>query len=45
MFCQTNLPLLYRNNFHVIGNYDYNGVFMVHRLYICSDLNQYSIMQ
>jgi hypothetical protein len=44
MFCQTKLPLLTRNNFHAIGSYD-NDVFMVHRVYICSDLNPHSIMQ
>jgi hypothetical protein len=44
MFCQTKLPLLTRNNFHAIGSYD-NGVFMVHRVYICLDLNPHSIMQ
>jgi hypothetical protein len=45
IFCQTNLPLLTRHNFHAIGNYDYNGVFMLHRVYICSDLNPHYIMQ
>jgi hypothetical protein len=44
MFCQTHLSLLTRNNFHAIGTYD-NGVFMLHRVYICSDLNPHSIMQ
>jgi hypothetical protein len=44
MFCQTKLPLLIRNNFHAISSYD-NGVFMVHRVYICSNLNPHSIMQ
>jgi hypothetical protein len=44
MFCQTKLPLLTINNFHAIGSYDYSGVFMVHRVYICSDLNPHSIM-
>jgi hypothetical protein len=44
MFCQTKLPLLTRIFFHAIGSYD-NGVFMVHRVYICSDLNPHSIMQ
>jgi hypothetical protein len=34
---------LTRNNFHAIGSYD-NGVFMVHRVYIYSDLNPHSIM-
>jgi hypothetical protein len=38
------LPLLTRNFFHAIGSYD-NGVFMVHKVYICSDLNPHSIMQ
>jgi hypothetical protein len=37
------LPLLTRNNFYAIGSYD-NGVFMVHRVYIYSDLNPHSIM-
>jgi hypothetical protein len=45
LFCQTNSPLLTRNNVHAMGSYDYNGVFMVHRVYICSNLNQHSIMQ
>jgi hypothetical protein len=44
MFCQTKLPLLTINNFHATGSYD-NGVFTVHRVYICSDLNPHSIMQ
>jgi hypothetical protein len=44
MFCQSKLPLLTRNNIHAIGSYD-NGVFIVHRVYICSDLNPHSIMQ
>jgi hypothetical protein len=38
------LPLLTRIFFHAIGSYD-NGVFMVHRVYICSDLNPHSIIQ
>jgi hypothetical protein len=45
MFCQTNLTLLTINNFHAIGSYDYSDVFMVHRVYICSDLNAHSVMQ
>jgi hypothetical protein len=45
MFCQSNSPLLTRNIFHAIGSYDYNGVFMVHSVYIYSDLNPHSIMQ
>jgi hypothetical protein len=45
IFYQTTSPLLTRNNFHAIGSYDYNIVFMVHRVYICSDLNPHSIMQ
>jgi hypothetical protein len=44
MFCQTISPLLTRHNFHAIGSYDYNGVFMVHRIYICLDLNSHSII-
>jgi hypothetical protein len=44
MFCQTKLALLPRNNFHAIGSYD-NSVFMVHRVYICSDLNPHFIIQ
>jgi hypothetical protein len=30
--------------FHAVGSYD-NGVFMVHRVYICSNLNPHSIIQ
>jgi hypothetical protein len=44
MLCQTKLPLLTRNNFHAIGSYD-NDVFIVHRVYIYSDLNPHYIMQ
>jgi hypothetical protein len=44
MFCQTKLPLLTRNNFHAIGSSD-KGVYMVHSVYIYSDLNPHSIMQ
>jgi hypothetical protein len=44
MFCQTKLPLLTRNKFYVTDSYD-NCVFMVHRVYIYSDLNLHSIMQ
>jgi hypothetical protein len=43
MFYQTKLPLLTRFFFHAIGSYD-NDVFMVHRVWICSDLNPHSIM-
>ena len=39
MFCQTESPLLTRNTFHAIGNYDFRGVFLVHRIYVCSNLN------
>jgi hypothetical protein len=45
MFCRTTSPLLTRNNFHAIGSYDYNGVFMMHRVYIYSYLNPHCIMQ
>jgi hypothetical protein len=44
MFCQTKLSLLTRIFFQAIGSYD-NDVFMVHRVYICPDLNPHSIMQ
>ena len=39
MFCKTEMPLLIRNKFYAIGNYDHRGVFMVHKVYICSNLN------
>jgi hypothetical protein len=45
LFCQTNSPLLTRINFHAIGSYDYNGAFMMHRVYICLDVNPHSTMQ
>jgi hypothetical protein len=42
---KINSSLLTRNNFHAIGSYDYNGVFMMYRVYIYLDLNPHFIMQ
>jgi hypothetical protein len=39
IFSQTELPLLSRNTFHAIGNYNSRGAFMAHRVYICSNFN------
>ena len=39
IFSQTELPLLTRNKFYAIGNYDHRGVFMVHKVYIFSNMN------
>ncbi|TVU13612.1 hypothetical protein EJB05_40328, partial [Eragrostis curvula] len=38
LFQKSGLPCLDYCSFHAIGKYDENGTYMVHRLYICSDL-------
>jgi hypothetical protein len=43
--CHTELPLFTRNTFHVIGKYDHNRVYIVHRVYICLDLKPPCVVQ
>jgi hypothetical protein len=38
LFMCNDLPLLSRNKFHAAGQYNYKGEYMIHRVYICSNL-------
>jgi hypothetical protein len=38
LFAYPELPCLTRNTYHFIGKYNHKGKYMVHRLYICSNL-------
>jgi hypothetical protein len=38
LFACYKLTHLHNHTYHFIGRYNYNGQYMVHRVYICSDL-------
>jgi hypothetical protein len=38
LFACSKLTRLHNHTYHFIGRYNYNGQYMVHRVYICSDL-------
>jgi hypothetical protein len=38
LFMCIDLPLLSRNKFHAAGQYNYEGEYMIHHVYICSNL-------
>jgi hypothetical protein len=38
LFACSKLTRLHNHTYHFIGRYDYNGQYMVHRVYIFSDL-------
>jgi hypothetical protein len=38
LFMCNDLPLLSRNKFHAAGQYNYEGEYMIHRVYIFSNL-------
>jgi hypothetical protein len=37
-FTCNDLPPLSRNKFHAVGQYKYEGEYMIHRVYICSNM-------
>ena len=41
----AELPRLSRCTYHFIGKYNYNGEYMVHRVYICSNLKSPFVVQ
>ena len=41
----ANLPWFSRHTYHAIGKYNNNGQYMIHRVYICSNLNSPFVMQ
>jgi len=44
-FVCVELPWLYRCTYHFVGKYNCKGDYMVHRVYICSNLNSHFAMQ
>ena len=39
LFVYADLPWLSRDTYYIIGKYNNKGGYMVHRIYICSNLN------
>jgi hypothetical protein len=45
LFAYADLPWLFRHSYHVIGKYNNKGQYMVHQVYICSNLNSPVVVQ
>jgi hypothetical protein len=45
LYAYIELHWLYRHSYHVIGKYNNKGQYMVHRVYICSNLNSPNVVQ
>jgi hypothetical protein len=45
IFAYADLSWLYRHSYHVICEYNNNGQYMVHRVYICTNLNSPFVVQ
>jgi hypothetical protein len=45
IFAHADLPWLSRYSYHVIGKYDNKGQYMVHHIYICTNLNSPFVVQ
>jgi hypothetical protein len=45
IFAHADLPWLFRHSYHVIGKYNNKGQYMVHRNYICTNLNSLFVVQ
>jgi hypothetical protein len=45
IFTHADLPWLSRHSYHVIGKYNNKGQYMVHRIYICTNLNSPFVVQ
>jgi hypothetical protein len=43
LFTCSKLTRLHNHTYHFIGRYNYNGQYMVHRVYICSDLKAFFV--
>jgi hypothetical protein len=39
IFAHADFPWLSRHSYHVIGKYNNKGQYMIHRVYICENLN------
>jgi hypothetical protein len=45
IFAYADLPRLSKYSYHVIGKYNNKGQYMVHRVYICTNLNSPFVLQ
>jgi hypothetical protein len=45
IFAHADLPWLSRHSYHVIGKYNNKGQYMVHRIYICTNLTSPFVVQ
>ena len=45
LFAYADLPWLFRHSYHVIGNYNNKGQYMIHRVYICTNRNSPFVVQ
>jgi hypothetical protein len=45
VFAYADLPWLSKYSYHVIGKYNNKGQYMVHRVYICTNLNSPFVLQ
>jgi hypothetical protein len=45
IFAHADLPLLPRHSYHVIGKYNNKGQYLVHHIYICTNLNSPFVVQ
>jgi hypothetical protein len=45
IFAHADLPWLSKHSYHIIGKYNNTGQYMVHRVYICSNLNSPVVVQ
>jgi hypothetical protein len=45
IFARADLSWLSRHSYHVIGKYNNKGQYMVHRIYICTNLNSPFVVQ
>jgi hypothetical protein len=45
IFAHADLPWLSRHSCHVIGKYNNKGQYMVHRIYVCTNLNSPFVVQ
>jgi hypothetical protein len=45
IFAHADFPWLSRHSYHVIGKYNNKGQYMVHRIYICTNLNSPFVVQ
>jgi len=45
LYAYAELPWWFRHTYHAIGKYDNNGKYLIHRVYICTNLNFSFVIQ